>query len=297
MAFNSIEELVSAAEKAGKSIGEYSLESQATTSGRNEREVYEEMAERLRIMREAADFGFSKTKRTASGLAGGDAAKVQTAIENKTIPQNIYTRAIAVSIAVSECNAKMGKIVAAPTAGSCGVLPGVILPAMEMEGISSKKAVLGLFCAGAMGAVIAKRASLSGAECGCQAECGSAAGMAAAAFTEMKGGSPRQAAHALAIAIKGLLGLVCDPVAGIVECPCVKRNADSAVHALAAAHMVLSGMESMVPADDVLDAMKSIGRCMHPSLKETSEGGLACTVSAKAKTAAIEKDWENTRKN
>ncbi len=297
MAFNSIQELVSAAEKAGRSIGEHALLSQAAASERNEQEVYDEMAERLRIMQEAADFGFSKTKRTASGLAGGDAAKVQAAMANGTIPQNVYTRSIAVSIAVAECNAKMGKIVAAPTAGSCGVLPGVILPAMEMEGIPEQKAVLGLFCAGAMGAVIAKRASLSGAECGCQAECGSAAGMAAAAFTEMKGGTPRQAADALAIAIKGLLGLVCDPVAGIVECPCVKRNADSAVHALAAAHMVLAGMESMVPADEVLDAMKSIGRCMHPSLKETSEGGLACTASARDRAAAMEKGWEESKRD
>jgi L-serine dehydratase len=297
MAISSIEELVVSAEKAGKSIGEYTLQNEAALSGRNEREVYEEMAERLRIMKEAADFGFSKTKRTASGLAGGDAAKVQGAIQEGKIPQNIYTRAIAIAIAVAECNAKMGKIVAAPTAGSCGVLPGVILPAMELEGISGRKAVLGLFCAGAMGSVIAKRASLSGAECGCQAECGSAAGMAAAALCEMKGGTPRQAAHALAIAIKGLLGLVCDPVAGIVECPCVKRNADSAVHALAAAHMVLAGLESMVPADEVLDAMKHIGRCMSPTLKETSEGGLACTLSGRAKAEELTKNWETTRKH
>ena len=187
------------------------------------------------------------------------------------------------AIAVSENNARMGRIVAAPTAGSCGIIPAVLITIAEEYNIPERKVIMALFTSAAIGMVIANRASISGAEGGCQAECGSASAMAACAAVEMMGGTPKMVSNACAIALKSVLGLVCDPVGGLVEVPCIKRNASGAANALTAAEMALAGVESVIPADEVIDAMRSIGNLMPGVLKETAEGGLAATPTAKKK--------------
>jgi len=184
---------------------------------------------------------------------------------------------VARAIAVSEYNAAMGKVVAAPTAGSCGILPGTIVSMLEEGLCDERAAVMALFTAGAIGMVIAQQASIAGAQGGCQAECGSASAMAAAALVELCGGTPAQSAHACAMAIKNQLGLVCDPVAGLVEVPCVNRNVMGAVNALSCAEMALSGVESAIPCDEVIDAMRAVGDALPASLRETGSGGLAAT--------------------
>jgi L-serine dehydratase len=185
------------------------------------------------------------------------------------------------ALSASETNACMGKIVAAPTAGSCGILPSVLMTIATERKLDDEQLVMALFTASAVGIVIANKASISGAEGGCQAECGSASAMAAAALVELCGGSPAMVEHACAIAIKSVLGLVCDPVAGLVEIPCIKRNAMGAANAFVSADMALAGIESKIPVDEVIHAMKVIGDCMNPAFKETAEGGLAATPTAK----------------
>ncbi len=199
----------------------------------------------------------------------------------KSICGKVIGEAIAKALAVSETNACMGKIVAAPTAGSCGILPAALLTVMEAYQVQEHDAVMSLFTAAGFGMVIAKKASIAGAEGGCQAECGSASAMAAAALAEVMGGTPQMAGNACAIALKNILGLVCDPVAGLVEIPCIKRNASGVTNAFTAADMALAGIESAIPPDEVIEAMKKIGDAMPNSLKETAEGGLAVTPTGK----------------
>ena len=189
----------------------------------------------------------------------------------------VAAKAAAYALAANEANAAMGRICAAPTAGSSGVLPGVLFALAEERGLPEEKLALPLVTAGAIGMVIASRASLAGAEGGCQAECGSAAAMAAGAAVDLLGGTPEQIGHAVALSLKNLLGLVCDPVAGLVEVPCVKRNAGAATLALLAADMALAGIQSVIPVDEVIDAMAEVGQAMSPALRETAKGGLAAT--------------------
>ena len=181
------------------------------------------------------------------------------------------------ALAVSENNAAMGRVVAAPTAGSCGILPGTVVSMLDEGRCDRRAAVLSLFTAGAFGMVIAQNASIAGAEGGCQAECGSASAMAAAALTELMGGSAAQCAHACAMAIKNQLGLVCDPVAGLVEIPCIKRNVSGVAIAFSSAEMALAGIESKIPADECIDAMREVGCSIPGALRETAKGGLAAT--------------------
>lgn len=188
--------------------------------------------------------------------------------------------AIAYALAAAEHNACMGKIVAAPTAGSCGILPAVLLAAQNEFEFTDEELVSGLLNSAGISLVVAENASISGAKGGCQAECGTASAAAASALTELMGGSPEMCAHACAIAFKFILGLTCDPVAGLVEVPCVKRNASGAVNALVAAELALCGIESVIPADEVISAMKQTGELMSISLKETSQAGLAVTPTA-----------------
>ena len=198
--------------------------------------------------------------RTAGGLCG-----------------SFLTHAISRDLAVAGCNASMGRIVAAPTAGSCGILPGCLVSLLEEGRITEDAAVRSMFTAGAFGMVIASRASIAGAQGGCQAECGSAAAMAAAALVEVMGGTPQQCADACAIAVSSQMGLVCDPVAGLVEIPCIKRNVSGLMIAFSSADLALAGIEARIPADECLDAMREVGDAMPSSLKETAGGGLAAT--------------------
>jgi L-serine dehydratase len=226
-------------------------------------------------MREAIRRGREGDLRSVSGLVGGDAALV--ARSPGPLGGSLFTEVLSGALAVQEVNAAMGVIVAAPTAGGAGVLPGVLLGLGAREGLDDAALVRGLAAAGLVGAVVAVRASLSGAEGGCQAETGAAAAMAAAAGVEVLGGTPEQAAHAIGLTMQGTLGLVCDPLGGLVEVPCVYRNATGAAMALAGIEMALSGVRFPIPVDEVIDTMGEIGRQMDVRYRETAGGGLAAT--------------------
>ena len=282
ISYRSIDELVNAAAAANTNIGSVVIGQQALEQGCSTHELYQQMADNLQVMREAIEFGLRPGHRSPSGLSGGDAYRLREAVEQgRTVGGTFLGKALVRALAVAEVNASMGRIVAAPTAGACGILPAALLTAMEERDIPEERVILGLFTAGGIGLVISKQATISGAQGGCQAECGSAAAMAAAALVEMVQGSPQQAAHACAIALKNVLGLVCDPVAGLVEVPCIKRNALGVANALAAADLALAGIESVIPADEVIEAMRSVGSLMPCALKETAEGGLAATPTGK----------------
>lgn len=280
--YDSLLELAELAESKRKNISDLILLDQAGQLDKNADMLYQQMAENLQVMKEAVKSGLSAEIKSESGLSGGNAYKFKQAIEdNKTLGAKMLDNVVMRALAVAEVNATMGRIVAAPTAGSCGIIPAVLLTLSEEKKISERRVVMSLFTAAGIGMVIAKKASISGAEGGCQAECGSASAMAAAAAVEISGGSPMMVIHACAMALKNTLGLVCDPVAGLVEVPCIKRNTMGAVNALSAASMALAGIESVIPPDEVITAMKSVGDQMVGTLKETAEGGLAATPTGK----------------
>ncbi|MGE5581178.1 MAG: L-serine ammonia-lyase, iron-sulfur-dependent, subunit alpha [Bacillota bacterium] len=288
LSYNSVDELVKTASQAGRTIAEIVLEDQAQQLERPVANLVELMKYNLDVMREAAQTGLQPGNRSASGLSGGNAYKLKQALSNgQLLGGEMLNRALIKALAVSEVNACMGRIVAAPTAGSCGIIPAVLLTVAEEKQITESQTVMGLFTAAGIGLAIAKQASISGAEGGCQAECGSASAMAAAAAVEMVGGTPIMAANATAFALKNVMGLICDPVAGLVEVPCVKRNGWGAASALVAANMALAGIDSVIPADEVIMAMKSVGNLMVTAFKETAEGGLAATPTGKKLAAAI----------
>ena len=274
----SYEDWVIEAETKGLKISDVILQNQMEELEQSEQALLERMSQNLNVMRKSVETGLSGERRSLSGLVGGDAAKVEgRRNRGESLVGKLMSGAIARALAVAEVNACMGKIVAAPTAGSCGVLPAVLLTIEEDRQVSEQAVLHALFTAAGLGIIIAERANVSGAEGGCQAEIGSAAAMAAATAVELAGGTPRQTADAAAIAMKSMLGLVCDPVGGLVEVPCVKRNATGAMIALTAAEMALSGVRSAIPVDEVIDAMGQIGKQMPCALKETAQGGLAVT--------------------
>ena len=251
-------------------------------------ELNARMAEALSVMRDAAEKGLDPNLRSVSRLTGGNAAKLmQAAVSGQTMGGSLLGRICARALAVAECNAAMGRIVAAPTAGACGILPGALLTVQEEYGYTDDQLVDALFVAGAFGLIIANRASISGAQGGCQAECGSAAGMTAAGLTTLRGGSPRQAADACAFALMNLLGLVCDPVRGLVEVPCVFRNVGAVSIALSAADLALAGVTCPIPCDEVIDAMRQVGDTLPASLRETGEGGCAACPSVCERRASL----------
>lgn len=280
--YTKIDQLVKAAIDNNISIGELTLKQEAKNSGIPEEECYARMEKQLVVMEQSIKEGLNNTTKSPSGLTGGDAARLNDYAKKKTIGGSIMVNAIAASVAVSEVNANMGKIVAAPTAGSCGIMPGAMISIMHEYDIDRRKTVLALFAASAIGLVISTNATVAGAEGGCQAECGAASAMCAAALVEMFDGTPSQAAQAAALALKNLLGLACDPVAGLVEVPCVKRNGFCAAHSIAAADMALAGVKSVIPPDEVIDSMYRIGKEMPISIKETAMGGLATSPTGKA---------------
>lgn len=275
--FDSIAALCAAAQEAGCQISRIALDSQARQMELPTRELYDRMAQNLQVMRQSVQAGMDPKLRSTSGLTGGDGAKMRAYAEQGGVTGSFLNHAMARAIAVAEYNAAMGRIVASPTAGSCGILPGAVVSMLEEGRCDEKAAVMSLFTAGAFGMVIAEKASIAGAQGGCQAECGSAAAMAAAALVELCGGTPSQCAHACAMAIKNQLGLVCDPVAGLVEIPCIKRNVAGVAIAFSSAEMALAGIESKIPADECVEAMKAVGDSMPCALKETAQGGLAAT--------------------
>lgn len=275
--YNSIAALCEAAGKAQTTISALALADQAEQMEIPAEELYARMEKNLHVMIDAVHEGMNPDLRSTSGLTGGDAAKMKAYAESDGLTGGFLNRAMSRAIAVSEYNAAMGKIVASPTAGSCGILPGTVVSMLEEGKCDEHAAVMALFTAGAIGMVIAEKASIAGAQGGCQAECGSASAMAAAALVELAKGTPAQAAHACAMAIKNQLGLVCDPVAGLVEIPCIKRNVSGIAIAFTSAEMALAGIESKIPADECIGAMRQVGDILPCSLKETAQGGLAAT--------------------
>lgn len=275
--YKSISELVNAASSAGRTISEVVLADQAEQLCISPDALFERMDARLSVMEDSVKAGMNPALRSTSGLTGGDASRMWDHAASGGICGGFTNRAMARALAVSENNAAMGKIVAAPTAGSCGILPGAVVSMLDEGRCSREAAVMALFTAGAFGMVIAQNASIAGAEGGCQAECGSAAAMAAAALVELMGGTPQQCAHACAMAIKNQLGLVCDPVAGLVEIPCIKRNVSGVTIAFSSAEMALAGIESKIPADECIGAMREVGCSIPSALRETAKGGLAAT--------------------
>ncbi|HWL40998.1 MAG TPA: L-serine ammonia-lyase, iron-sulfur-dependent, subunit alpha [Gemmatimonadaceae bacterium] len=274
--YKALADAIRDAESQKKSLAEVALAAESRDQGRTVDDIKAQLLKALVVMRSAIERGLTGDLYSASGLVGGDAAKLRTNARGPladTPFRDILTRALA----VQEVNAAMGVIVAAPTAGGAGVLPAILTGLAKARKVSDEKVVDGLATAGLIGAVVAERASLSGAEGGCQAETGAAAGMAAGAATEMLGGTPSQVGHAVALTMQGTLGLVCDPLGGLVELPCVFRNATGSAIALAGIEMALAGITFAIPVDEVIDVMGEIGREMDVRYKETAGGGLAAT--------------------
>ena len=281
--YPSLAEMVDAAEQQGKPLHDIVITAELKQNRRTREEIWERMRQRLLVMRRSAEMGVAQPVRSLSGISGGSAYKFWQWLDagNQPLSGPILSRAVAHAMAVNEVNAGMGCIVATPTAGSAGILPGVLLTLQAARGFSDDDLVAALFTASGIGAVIIHRAHVSGAAGGCQAETGSAAAMAAAAAVELLGGTPHQSAQAVAITLKNMLGLVCDPVAGLVEVPCVKRNAAGAAQCFVAVDLALAGVESVIPPDEVIDAMAEIGRNMNERYRETAQGGLAATPTGK----------------
>jgi len=274
--YRALADAIRDAEARGQKLAHVALELEAADQGRTVADIRAALARALEVMRGAIGDGMTGDLMSSSGLVGGDAAKLRTGPAGP-LAETPFRDILARALAVQEVNAAMGVIVAAPTAGGAGVLPAVLTGLAKARSLPDETVIDGLAAAGLIGAVIAERASLSGAEGGCQAETGAAAGMAAGAATEMLGGSPSQVGHAVALTMQGMLGLVCDPLGGLVELPCVFRNATGSAIALAGIEMAMAGITFAIPVDEVIDVMGEIGREMDVRYRETAGGGLAAT--------------------
>lgn len=280
--FNKAEEILEVCRLENKSIADVIIEKEMEQLGLTREKLIEKMTEALEVMKVSANEALKKEVKSISGLTGGNAKKIEDyKNKGKTLSGDFINSAMAKAFSTSEVNASMGKIVAAPTAGASGILPSAFLSAQEKLDLSDERLTEGLFTAGGVGEIIAKNATISGAEGGCQAECGSAAAMAAAAIVEMAGGSPEDSFNAASFALTNVMGLVCDPIAGLVEYPCALRNASGVVNALIASDMALAKVQSLVPFDEVVEAMYKVGKALPESLRETALGGLAATPSGK----------------
>ncbi|WP_017416839.1 L-serine ammonia-lyase, iron-sulfur-dependent, subunit alpha [Clostridium tunisiense] len=278
MFVNKATELIHICESNNMTIAEYTIREEMENTGSTREEIIEKMRKNLQVMVNASREAMEKEVHSISGLIGGDAVKIKKYYEgNNTLCGDFIVKAMARALSCSEVNAAMGKIVAAPTAGSCGIIPAAIITAGEKLNKNEEELIMALLSASGVGILIAKNATLAGAEGGCQAECGSAAAMAAAAVVEMMGGSPSMAFDAAAMVIKNIEGLVCDPIAGLVEIPCAKRNVAGAVSALTMADVAMAGVKSKIPFDDTIISMYKIGRALPSELRETAMGGLATT--------------------
>ena len=287
------EELVEICEKENIKLSEYAIRCEVEEKGLTREEVIDRMRKNLHVMKNAANEGREKEVYSVSGLIGGDGYKINNYAKKKTLTGRATNLAMAMALSSSEVNASMGKIVACPTAGSCGILPAVILAAGEQLELNEDELIQGLLAAAAVGMIIGMNATLSGAEGGCQAECGSASAMGAAAVVEMMGGTPKMSLDAGSIILQNVLGLVCDPVAGLVEIPCAKRNAQGAITALCTADMVMAGVEAKIPFDDAVSAMYKVGKSLPSELRETALGGVAVTKAGLAlKEKVFGKDEE-----
>ena len=265
------------------SLSEYAIRQEMELKNVSREDLFAQMKITLDAMKESATVGRENKVYSLSGLIGGDAYRLQQYCNNgNSLMGNGIVMAMAMAISSSEVNCAMGKIVACPTAGSCGILPAVILTTGHLLNKTDNELIQGLFAASAIGMIIGMNATFSGAEGGCQAECGSAAAMASGAVVELMGGTPKMSLDAAAIIFKNVLGLVCDPVAGLVEIPCAKRNVSGAINALCTADMVMAGVDSKIPFDDAVAAMYKVGTGLPEELRETALGGCAATPTGKA---------------
>jgi len=283
MNFKNGKELLKLCKKEELSIAEVMLQRETSKFNLTEQEVLDKMQETITVMEESIENGKLGSKLSLTGLIGGEAKLLEEySLKYNTISGKSILTGVISAMSVMEENSKMGRIVAAPTAGSSGILPGTIISTANRFNISDDLVSKSFFTASAIGYIVSSNATVSGAEGGCQAETGTASAMAAAALVELLGGSPEQALSAASFTLKNILGLVCDPVAGLVELPCAKRNALGVSNAMLSADMALAGIETKIPFDEVVEAMYRVGKKMHPDLKETAEGGIADTPTARA---------------
>ena len=273
--YDTIEDIVRLADRESISFSEVVLRSEIESTGSTKEEVLAEIRRRIQIFKESVRDGIADTRKSKSGMSGGQAKQLDE--RQPLFLSDLAYRALRYAISVNEANAKMFRIVACPTAGACGILPGVMQAVGEVYECNEEAYVNGFLAAAGVGNVVTNQACVAGAVGGCQAEVGTAAAMASACAVAMMGGTTEEVVTAMTLCMKNVLGLVCDPVAGLVEVPCVKRNGIYAVHALASAEMGMAGLRSRIPADEVIGAMDSIGRALPEALRETSEGGLAKT--------------------
>ena len=281
MGIYSFAELVSECKKHNKKIFEIAQESEAKLSDASVEAIRLKTLENIVAMKDAIKNGLNSTEKSISKWCGDDCVKLPKRFKNHpALFGKVFEKITTYAISTAEENLRMGRIVACPTAGSCGIVPSVIVAVSEEEKIPEAKQIDGLLTAGIVGLIISNKVQLAGAVAGCQAECGVASAMAAAALTEMLGGGVHEVLQSSALALKNVLGLTCDPVCGLVEVPCIKRNSFLAVHAVTASELALCGVESKIPIDEVVDTLKITGQLMSPLLKETSQGGLAKTKTA-----------------
>lgn len=288
--FNKAEELLMQCNEKNKKISEIVIEKELFNSGVTYAELMETMDNTLSVMKNSAISALNKEIISVSGLTGGDSKKVEEyKSSGKTLTGELIISAMAKALSTSEVNASMGRIVAAPTAGASGIVPSALLSAQEKLNLTDEQLLMGLFTAAGIGEIVAKNATVSGAEGGCQAECGTAAAMAAAAIVEMAGGSPEASFDAASFSLVNIMGLVCDPIGGLVEYPCALRNASGVVNALISADLALAGVKSLVPFDEVVDAMYRVGKMMPEALRETALGGVATTPTGERLRRRIQK--------
>lgn len=288
MIYHTFRELLDLCGPKGQPLWQVIVENEVQLSEISAEQVFERLESRYQVMEASASKALAGPLPTVGHLIEGVAStQDRHAASGKTICGPFINEVMAMALSCSEVNASMGKICAAPTAGACGILPAVLIGLSREKGLSRRKTLEGLATASGVGAIITKNATVAGAEGGCQAECGVAAAMAAAAAVEMLGGSPEEAVNAVALALMNVMGLVCDPVAGLVQVPCAQRNASQAVNALISADMALGGMKSIIPCDQVVEAMAKVGRMLPMELRETALGGVAATAAGKAYTKEI----------
>lgn len=286
--FSTGKELLELCKQSDKSIWEVMLIRESELQGVSTEEVENQMMISLEVMISSIKKGAVNDRKSVSGLIGGEAKMLEEyRLSGKAIAGDVIMKSVINSMAVLEINASMGKIVASPTAGSCGILPGSLVTVGLEKGRSKEEIVKSLITASAVGYLFSKNATVSGAEGGCQAETGTASAMAAAGLVEMMGGTPEQALSAASFTIKNILGLVCDPIAGLVECPCQKRNALASTNAIISADMALAGIKTIIPFDEVVDTMYRVGKLISPTLRETALGGLADTETGRKITSII----------
>lgn len=288
--FNKAEELLIQCNENNKKISEIVIEKELFNSGITYAELMETMNNTLSVMKNSATSALNKEIISISGLTGGDSKKVEEYKNSgKTLTGGLIISAMAKALSTSEVNASMGRIVAAPTAGASGIVPSALLSAQEKLNLTDDQLLMGLFTAAGIGEIVAKNATISGAEGGCQAECGVAAAMAAAAIVEMAGGTPQASLDAASFSLVNIMGLVCDPIGGLVEYPCALRNASGVVNALISADLALAGVKSLVPFDEVVEAMYKVGKMLPEALRETALGGLATTPTGEKLRRRIQK--------